>query len=270
MSNFCAICDRPGYLIECSKCARSYHLICINDDPKLERDWKCAECKPIQYPLIKNRFFSDLLRIPTVTTFQLPEYIQKLSKIEKWGVIESSGEPKGEADEYTLCFVCSFGGVGRKLIQCEACKDWYHHDCLTPPIIIEPQNFCCPKHVHQLMSDRYYTESVSLPALKNTNLIQVRGRPKENAEALESFGVIEPLYLPGEAIRNQFLKKLKDENKDMQLLTNQDLAKNYLKSLESFTSNAIETVKKRFCLDDESLRSSFRKVEELNAIIEVN
>ena len=217
--------------------------------------------------MINNRFFSDLLSIPVMQSFKLPNYIQKLTKIEQWGVQEGPERPKPKADAFTLCYSCSCAGdsLGKKMTQCHQCKDWYHYDCVTPPIIVEPSNWICPKHAQHDMAERYYTQ---IPEFNQPDLIPVMKRP-ENAAAMESFGITQPLCLPGEAIKNQFISKIRQENSEVQFQSNQDLAKHYLKSIEEFAENAIKTVKTRFCLDDESFENAFRKIEDLKAIIEV-
>eukprot|EP00835_Amoeboradix_gromovi_P001094 NODE_43_length_28809_cov_0.237200.p13 type:complete len:272 gc:universal NODE_43_length_28809_cov_0.237200:10217-9402(-) len=265
-NEYCEICLLPGLVIECDECPRSFHRICLNDI-KVGTHFKCEMCRPRHVPLIKNRFFSDLIRIPVMQSFKLPNYIQKLSKIEQWGIEGSVSTSRKTPDDFTLCYACSCGGmVNNRMTQCYVCKDWYHHDCVTPPIIIEPQNWLCPKHINHDVTERYYAQ---VPELTKSDLIAVHQRPKFNSEAMKAFGVAQPLYLPGEAIRRQFVSKIQREGKDERLLTNHDLALRYLKSIQSFADDAIKTIKNRFCLADENIQQSFKKLEELKAMIEV-
>lgn len=266
-NEYCEVCQLPGYLVECESCPRSFHHICLNDS-KLGKHFKCPFCRPTFVPLIKNRFFSDLLRIPTLQSFKLPDYIQKLTKIEQWGVVDGPNTPKMTPDDFTMCYACSCGGdpVVRRMIQCKSCKDWYHHDCVTPPIVMEPVHWICPKHCTHIMTEKYSTQ---MPEFNSSDLIPVQQRPGENPEIMREFGIVQPLLLPAEAIKRQFVEKVRKEGKNIQLLSNQDLALSYLKSIEQFTENAIETIKNRFCLDDVHLERNFRKLEELRALIEV-
>lgn len=269
-SDCCEVCQYPGLLFECSRCGRAYHDICLNESPNTDPNhkWKCPQCVTPSTRVINNKFFSDIPVPPQVKVFELPDYVYKMTRIDKWSIKEQPSSAKTPADQIVTCFVCCTSGdhLKHQMVQCCSCNDWYHMDCVSPPLVSIPTNWQCPKHLEQLMASRQYTEHVEAPPI-NHDMVKVIELPQ--TEELKSFGVSKTKYLPGESIRNKFLAKARIERNGTTAMTSEQMALEYLSSVEAFVANAIKTVQERFHLKDGQCLSANKKLEELHAIIEV-
>lgn len=261
----CAVCQRSGILVQCTSCNRHYHEMCVNTP--VGKKFKCPTCHPHLPKYTDNKFFRDLMQNYVYKAFELPNYITCIPKMEHWAIMEENEalmnkEPEEEEevgpDPYVLCFQCQSGYMMGPMVQCVMCEDWYHYDCVSPPIIIDaPKLWLCPKHVHHLINEKYYAE---VPR-GNSNIQVIEQSPQLNA-----FGVLVPKLMPAEAIQQQFIAKCRPYQG---VLTNQDMARMYLETIEDFCQRAVTTVQQRFCLDEPSCEKAFKKLEELHAVIQV-
>ncbi|KAF2722328.1 hypothetical protein K431DRAFT_302694 [Polychaeton citri CBS 116435] len=222
-NDFCSACGGSGFLLCCDGCDRSFHFSCLdpplNDDAsELNEPWYCFICvakRPINAEQLEKPtrgLFAPLIaslskRNPT--TFALPQALRDyfegvVTDVKTGSFVEAvnnkSKSAKGydEPPEYVklrdskgspiLCFSCDKSSNGRRpLIQCDYCSQYWHLDCLDPPLANAPartfegrklHDWMCPLHVDHEM------RKVDTEMLRPRRKVHVR-RPR-NAKIIDT------------------------------------------------------------------------------------
>ncbi|KAJ9667898.1 hypothetical protein H2201_002084 [Coniosporium apollinis] len=190
-NDFCSACGGSGFLLCCDGCDRSFHFTCC--DPPLDRNasaldepWFCFPClaKGHVAPTPSRGLFSALLdqidrRNPTA--FGLPKDIQEYFEGVKAGdegeyeeahaqksvknrtgwseVVDNSRALHDSKGSTILCTQCGRSALDRRsLVECDYCGDYWHLDCLDPPLANPPARgnkdnsrnmWMCPRHIDQ-------------------------------------------------------------------------------------------------------------------------
>ncbi|XP_061930986.1 bromodomain adjacent to zinc finger domain protein 1A isoform X2 [Apis cerana] len=146
----CRICRRRrdgDKMLLCDGCNKGHHLYCLQ--PKLncvpDGDWYCKVCKPSTKPkekIKKRKKFEDELEEDVILTKETRHNRAKR-------ILESEEEDNSEDEELeedsddnisnqqiNVCSACKSGG---KLISCDMCPNFYHIECIEPPITRAPR-----------------------------------------------------------------------------------------------------------------------------------
>ncbi|XP_076638014.1 ATP-dependent chromatin assembly factor large subunit isoform X2 [Colletes latitarsis] len=144
----CRICRRrrdAEKMLLCDGCNKGHHLYCLK--PKLttvpEGDWYCKTCKPpikSKEKIKKRKKFEELEEEVILTKETRHNRAKRILESEEEEDQEDN-ELEEESDgnmnsEINVCSVCRSGG---KLISCDACSNFYHMECIEPPIIRAPR-----------------------------------------------------------------------------------------------------------------------------------
>ncbi|KAF9733087.1 hypothetical protein PMIN07_006361 [Paraphaeosphaeria minitans] len=181
--DLCSACRGAGEFVCCDTCPRVFHFLCC-DPPRLEAPRgsffchvcaKPAEDLPIDTPL--RPLFQALEHINT-RAFTLPADIQNhfenvaarpdgsyhedvkkfpLSKNSGYGYQRPDYTKVLEGDRPILCTSCGLtSGNKRQMLKCDYCAEYWHLDCLNPPMANPPHinlesshrdAWRCPRHI---------------------------------------------------------------------------------------------------------------------------
>ncbi|KAK5124500.1 hypothetical protein LTR85_001717 [Meristemomyces frigidus] len=214
-NDFCSACGGSGFLLCCDGCDRSFHFSCLDpplneDASELNEPWFCYICvakRPIsaEHPeKVQRGLFAPLfssLKKRNPSTFVLPEWLRDYDQhvyTSKSGDFTESAHPKtrnkpgyDEVPDYyrlhdakgnvILCYSCHKSSQGqRAIIRCDFCGDYWHLDCLDPPLANPPArtlegkkiyDWMCPLHIdHEL-------RNIDISMLPPRRTVHVR-RPK--------------------------------------------------------------------------------------------
>ncbi|KAK2583060.1 hypothetical protein KPH14_009093 [Odynerus spinipes] len=148
----CRVCRRrrdAENMLLCDGCNKGHHLYCLK--PKLnavpEGDWFCSTCKPPEIKpkdkVKKRKKFEDEIEDLILTketrhsrAKRIPESEDEEDKNE-----DQDDEMEEESDEYSnksidVCSSCKNGG---KLISCDICSNYFHLECIEPPLSRVPR-----------------------------------------------------------------------------------------------------------------------------------
>ncbi|EFN63819.1 Bromodomain adjacent to zinc finger domain protein 1A [Camponotus floridanus] len=154
----CRICRRrrdAENMLLCDGCNRGHHLYCLK--PKLNAvpagDWFCTACRPPEIKLKekaqKRKRFEDEIEDEVILTKETRHNRAKR-------IPQSDDENDQEDDEddedseedinmrlENLCALCKSGG---KVISCDTCPNYYHLECVEPPLSRAPRGrWSCSK-----------------------------------------------------------------------------------------------------------------------------
>lgn len=150
----CRVCrkrrDAENMLL-CDGCNKGHHLYCLK--PKLnavpEGDWFCSTCKPPEIKpakkVKKRKKFVDDIEEDLILTKEtrhnrakrIPESEDEEDENEDYDdeIKEGSDEDIGDKS-INVCSLCTSGG---KLITCDICSDYFHLECVDPPLLRVPR-----------------------------------------------------------------------------------------------------------------------------------
>ncbi|XP_076765181.1 ATP-dependent chromatin assembly factor large subunit isoform X3 [Xylocopa sonorina] len=171
----CRICRRRrdgDKMLLCDGCNKGHHLYCLK--PKLnsvpDGDWYCKVCKPSTKPkekMKKRTKFEDELDEEVILTKETRHNRAKRileSEEEEDPEYEDLDEDSDmDIQEMNVCSTCRSGG---KLITCDTCLNFYHVECIEPPITRAPRG-------------RWVCSDCKDRKDRRTNLKYVRGRERE-------------------------------------------------------------------------------------------
>ncbi|XP_076166810.1 ATP-dependent chromatin assembly factor large subunit isoform X4 [Ptiloglossa arizonensis] len=146
----CHVCRRrrdAEKMLLCDGCNKGHHLYCLK--PKLtavpDGDWYCKTCKPPMKPkekTKKRKKFEDELEEEVILTKETRHSRAKRvleseeEEDQKDNELEEETDENISSQQINICTVCRSGG---KLISCDACSNFYHIECIEPPIIRAPR-----------------------------------------------------------------------------------------------------------------------------------
>ncbi|XP_076667280.1 ATP-dependent chromatin assembly factor large subunit isoform X4 [Andrena cerasifolii] len=150
----CRICKRrrdAEKMLLCDGCNKGHHLYCLK--PKLnavpDGDWYCKTCKPptkSTEKIKKRKKFEDEIEEDVILTKETRHNRAKRI-LESEEEEDQERELKEESDDdissepVNVCSACRSGG---KLLTCDTCSNFYHVECIEPPITRAPRGrwFC--------------------------------------------------------------------------------------------------------------------------------
>ncbi|XP_068981435.1 bromodomain adjacent to zinc finger domain protein 1A isoform X4 [Bombus flavifrons] len=146
----CRICRRRrdgDKMLLCDGCNKGHHLYCLQ--PKLnsvpDGDWYCKVCKPPTKPkekIKKRKKFEDELEEDVILTKETRHNRAKrvLESEEEGDSVDEELEEDSDDDmgsqQINVCCICKSGG---KLISCDTCSNFYHVECIEPPLTRAPR-----------------------------------------------------------------------------------------------------------------------------------
>ncbi|KAI9737175.1 MAG: hypothetical protein M1834_000768 [Cirrosporium novae-zelandiae] len=186
-NDYCSTCGGNGELLCCDGCIRSFHFSCADppEDPQSppEGEWYCNVCTANKEPPQKRQrgLFSSMLddvEAFNPVAYSLPRLLREYYEGVKTGEegefeetvvhkLKTRGgyaEPEDTRKQFdsknqpVLCYYCGKSTMGgRQLIQCDYCHDYWHLDCLDPPLANPPirasdkskprSKWQCPNHI---------------------------------------------------------------------------------------------------------------------------
>ncbi|XP_076235164.1 ATP-dependent chromatin assembly factor large subunit isoform X2 [Calliopsis andreniformis] len=173
----CCICKRrrdADRMLLCDGCNKGHHLYCLK--PKLsavpDGDWYCKSCKPptkSKDKIKKRRKFEEELEEEVILTKETRHNrAKRMLESEEEEDLEENDKLDEESDEdmnsqINVCTACRSGG---KLISCDTCPNFYHVECIEPPIARAPRG-------------RWSCSDCKDRKDRRTNTKYVRGRERE-------------------------------------------------------------------------------------------
>ncbi|XP_012240558.1 bromodomain adjacent to zinc finger domain protein 1A isoform X3 [Bombus impatiens] len=173
----CRICRRRrdgDKMLLCDGCNKGHHLYCLQ--PKLnsvpDGDWYCKVCKPPTKPkekIKKRKKFEDELEEDVILTKETRHNRAKrvLESEEEGDSVDEELEEDSDDDmgsqQINVCCICKSGG---KLISCDTCSNFYHVECIEPPLTRAPRG-------------RWVCSDCKDRKDRKTNIRYVRGRERE-------------------------------------------------------------------------------------------
>ncbi|XP_012164358.1 bromodomain adjacent to zinc finger domain protein 1A isoform X3 [Bombus terrestris] len=173
----CRICRRRrdgDKMLLCDGCNKGHHLYCLQ--PKLnsvpDGDWYCKVCKPPTKPkekIKKRKKFEDELEEDVILTKETRHNRAKrvLESEEEGDSVDEELEEDSDDDmgsrQINVCCICKSGG---KLISCDTCSNFYHVECIEPPLTRAPRG-------------RWVCSDCKDRKERKTNIRYVRGRERE-------------------------------------------------------------------------------------------
>ncbi|KZC06179.1 Bromodomain adjacent to zinc finger domain protein 1A [Dufourea novaeangliae] len=151
----CFICRRrkdAEKMLLCDGCNKGHHLYCLK--PKLaasifsavpDGDWYCKSCKPptkSKRKIKKRKKFEDELEEEVILTKETRHNRAKRVLESEEEEDHEDNAPEDEtsyenlSSQISVCTACRSGG---KLISCDACPNYYHVECIEPPIMRAPR-----------------------------------------------------------------------------------------------------------------------------------
>ncbi|XP_071868884.1 ATP-dependent chromatin assembly factor large subunit isoform X3 [Bombus fervidus] len=173
----CRICRRRrdgDKMLLCDGCNKGHHLYCLQ--PKLnsvpDGDWYCKVCKPPTKPkekIKKRKKFEDELEEDVILTKETRHNrAKRVLESEEEGdsvdeELEEDSDDDMDSQQINVCCICKSGG---KLINCDTCSNFYHVECIEPPLTRAPRG-------------RWVCSDCKDRKDRKTNIRYVRGRERE-------------------------------------------------------------------------------------------